>query len=104
MAVMAHQQTAAEQRSASRTRMRRELNEKILPRLLIGLVCLIFLLPFYWMIVVALKSNEELTRFPPTLYPHNPQWQNFWDSTKAFPFWQFARNTGIITAFTVLEP
>ncbi len=84
--------------------MRRQLNETILPRLFIGMICLFFLLPFYWMIVVALKSNEELSRFPPTLYPHNPQWQNFWDSTKAFPFWQFARNTGIITAFTVLEP
>ncbi len=102
MAVIAQQPVDVNPRSAARMRWRRTLNEKVLPRLFIGVVCLIFLLPFYWMIVIALKGNEELTRFPPTLYPHAPQWQNFWDSTQAFPFWQFARNTSIIAALTVL--
>jgi multiple sugar transport system permease protein len=102
MAAIAHQQTQDQQRTASRARLRRKLQEKVLPRVFIVAVCLLFILPFYWMTVISLKGNEELTRFPPTLYPHAPQWQNFWNSTQEFPFWRFARNTSIIAALTVL--
>jgi len=102
MAAITHQQTQDQQRSAARARLRRKLQEKVLPRVIIVAFCLLFILPFYWMIVVALKGNEELTNFPPTLYPHDPQWQNFWNSTQEFPFWRFARNTSVITGLTII--
>lgn len=102
MAVIAQQPVELDQRSAARMRSRRNFQEKILPRIFIGLICLFFILPFYWMIALALKSNEELLRYPPTLFPRDLQWQNFWDSTQEFPFWKFAGNTTIITAFTIL--
>lgn len=78
------------------------LKEQVVPRIILVLMCGVFILPFYWMLVVALKSNAELSLSPPTLWPHDPQWGNFADATEVFPFWQFLRNTATITFFTVL--
>ena len=61
-----------------------------------------FLLPLYWMVVNALKTNTELARYPPTWYPHHPAWSNFHAAIQAFPFWRFLKNTSIITVLTVI--
>ncbi len=78
------------------------LKEQVIPRIILVLMCLVFITPFYWMLTVALKSNAELSLSPPTLWVHDPQWGNFADATRVFPFWQFLRNTATITFFTVL--
>ena len=87
---------------AKRDRTVRMLQQKVIPRIILVLMCLVFILPFYWMLALGLKSNEELTLYPPTLYPNDPQWGNFKLSTEAFPFWTFARNTLVVTVFTIL--
>jgi multiple sugar transport system permease protein len=89
-------------RRAARDRTVRRINQSITPRIVLVIMCAVFMLPFYWMVVIGLKSNEELTIYPPTLYPHNPVWSNFKDATEAFPFWDFARNTTIITVLTIV--
>ncbi|MDQ3541861.1 MAG: hypothetical protein M3440_14365 [Chloroflexota bacterium] len=33
------------------------LKEQVVPRIILVLMCGVFILPFYWMLVVALKSN-----------------------------------------------
>ncbi|TMC94503.1 MAG: hypothetical protein E6J05_17085, partial [Chloroflexi bacterium] len=45
----------------------------------IGLIVasVLFLLPLYWMANSALKNIDELSAFPPTLYPHAPAFENF---------------------------
>jgi len=73
-----------------------------LPRIILVVMCLIFILPFYWMLSLGLKTNAELAKYPPTLWPHDPQWGNFEKSTEVFPFWKFARNTLIVTFFTIV--
>ena len=62
----------------------------------------LYLLPFYWMLVSALKPIEELRHLPADLYPHDFRWANFQEATEVFPFWQFLKNTSIITALTVI--
>ena len=89
-------------RRARRDRMMRRLNQYIVPRLILIAMCAIFILPFYWMIALGLKSNSELAIYPPTLFPHDPQWGNFQRSTEVFPFWTFARNTLIVTIITIV--
>ncbi|MGB3327358.1 MAG: carbohydrate ABC transporter permease, partial [Thermomicrobiales bacterium] len=49
-----------------------------------------------------LKSNDELLRYPPTLWPHDPQWGNFKKAIDTVPFWQATRNTVTITFFTIV--
>ncbi len=87
---------------AKRDRTLRFVQVRVVPRLILVIMCAVFLLPFYWMVALALKSNAELAIYPPTLWPHDPQWQNFAESTRVFPFWTFARNTLIVTGFTIL--
>ncbi|HWV22758.1 MAG TPA: carbohydrate ABC transporter permease [Thermomicrobiales bacterium] len=89
-------------RRAKRDRQIRRFQEHILPRILLVIVCVIFILPFYWMLTLGLKSNAELTQYPPTLYPHDPQWGNFKLATEAFAFWKYLGNTVIVTALTIL--
>jgi multiple sugar transport system permease protein len=87
---------------AKRDRMFRRINTQFVPRIVLIGMCLIFILPFYWMLSLGLKSNAEMQIYPPTLYPHDPVWGNFKEATEAFPFWKFARNTAVITFFTIL--
>ncbi|MGI8404257.1 MAG: carbohydrate ABC transporter permease [Thermomicrobiales bacterium] len=101
-AIEQQQLRQGDSRRAHRDRIQRTLTTQVVPRLILIVMCLIFIMPFYWMLVMALKSNTELSIYPPTLYPHDPQWANFKKSTEVFPFWSFARNTGIITGLTIL--
>ncbi len=77
-------------------------SQKILPRVILVVMCAGFILPFYWMAALGLKSNEELSVYPPTLYPHNPIWSNIREATEVFPFWRFAWNTTVITVLTIV--
>jgi len=80
----------------------KQLQRQVIPRVILILVCALFLLPFYWMVVTALKTNKELLAYPPTLWPSELVWSNFRDAVEYFPFWQYLRNTSVITAFTIL--
>jgi multiple sugar transport system permease protein len=87
---------------AKRAKRNQWIQQKIVPRAILIIMCAVFILPFYWMATLALKSNAELAVYPPTLWPHDPQWGNFAESTRVFPFWSFARNTLIVTVFTII--
>ena len=36
----------------------RQFQQQVVPRIVLILVCALFLLPFYWMVVTALKTRE----------------------------------------------
>src|SRR5262245_22840229 len=67
------------------------------PRIILIAAAALFIIPFYWMFVTALKSNQELTKFPPTVIPSNSVWQNFVDAVNYIPFGLYALNSVIIT-------
>lgn len=73
------------------------LTGSVLPRIILIAGALLFITPFYWMVVSALKSTEELTKFPPTLVPGAWVWQNFIDAVNYIPFGLYALNSFIIT-------
>lgn len=84
-------------RRADRDRRIRFIRQQVMPRFILVIMCLIFILPFYWMLTQSLKSNAELVRYPPTWFVQSPQWENYQLATERIPFWLFARNTAIIT-------
>src|SRR5215831_732092 len=51
---------------------------------LLGLTVLVFTLvflgPLYWMVTGALKSGQEIAQTPPSLFPQDPQVQNYVDA------------------------
>ena len=65
----------------------------------IGLIAasVLFLLPLYWMANSALKNIDELSAFPPTLYPHVPAFENFVRAVTYIPFGTFLLNSVILT-------
>jgi len=80
-----------------RRRFRHTLTASILPRIILIVFAVIFISPFYWMVVSALKSVEEGAAFPPTLIPQAWRWQNFVDAINYIPFGLYAVNSLIIT-------
>ena len=89
-------------RLATRRKAMRVFGERVLPRIILVVMCALFILPFYWMVALAFKSNEELAIYPPTLWPQALVWSNFKDATEVFPFWRFLGNTASITFLTIL--
>ena len=83
-------------------RSARRIRKKIFARLTLLLLCALFLTPLYWMVITALKSDQELTQFPPTLIPHDPQWSNFIEAVQFIPFGTYLWNTSVITFFSIL--
>jgi multiple sugar transport system permease protein len=80
----------------------RQLQRQVVPRIALILVCALFLLPFYWMVNTALKSQQELLAYPPTLWPSELHWSNFQDAVNYIPFWRYLANTLAITALTII--
>ena len=62
----------------------------------------IFLLPFYWMVISALKPAYAVLDFPPRWLPIPPRWANFREALTYVPFGRYALNTLFITLFSVL--
>jgi multiple sugar transport system permease protein len=94
-------ETKAPPAEVTRSRRRRRpvhiLTHSIGPRIVLILAAILFIVPFYWMVVSALKSNRELTIFPPSLVPGDWVWQNFVDAVNYIPFGLYALNSLIIT-------
>jgi len=93
---------AARPRSAQRQRLSNQLGQTVIPRGVLVVMCAVYLLPLYWMLVTALKSNQELAAYPPSVWPHAPQWGNFREAINAIPFGQFLTNTTTIAVLTVI--
>jgi ABC-type glycerol-3-phosphate transport system permease component len=58
--------------------------------------------PFVWMILTALKTQEEALRVPITWFPSVPQWGNFKTAWEAAPFGRYFLNTFLIAGCVVL--
>ncbi|MFC0674644.1 carbohydrate ABC transporter permease [Brachybacterium hainanense] len=74
----------------------------LIARIVMIALSVLFLLPLYWMVISALKSDEELAKFPPTLWPQAAEFGNFVKAVTAMPFLQFFTNSAIITISVVV--
>lgn len=63
---------------------------------------IILIIPLLWMVFTSLKPMEEIMKFPPTFFPEEIHWRNYIDTTQAFPFWDYAKNTLFITTLVVV--
>ncbi len=65
-------------------------------------LAIIYVFPLYWLVATALKTDSEVFLQPPTLFPTNPQWQNFVTATNYIPFWRYMGNTFVIAFFCII--
>ncbi|WP_137150923.1 carbohydrate ABC transporter permease [Devosia sp. FKR38] len=78
---------------------------QILNHVALGLVALLFLFPFFWMVSNALRSNAEVLAIPVRILPSVFQWDNFAVTWTQLPFGRFFLNSlvvsGSVTVITV---
>jgi len=63
---------------------------------------LIFLLPLYWMIITAFKTQGDILRYPPTWWPEPTTFDNFTEAFGALPFGRFYLNSFAIVILNTL--
>lgn len=60
-------------------------------------IIIVFLFPFYWMIVSAFKTTTEIDMYPPTMWPREFVLDGFRAVVSYFDLWPYIRNTIIIS-------
>src|SRR5262249_10873136 len=68
----------------------------------VGLMSLAFLFPFFWMLSTSLKPDTQLFVWPPQWIPHPVRWDNFPKALTYIPFFDQLRNTLVISCTCVV--
>ncbi len=60
----------------------------------------LMMLPIYWTVVTAFKPDVETYVFPPVYFPKDPTLTPFQLLFESYPFWDYIRNSIIVTVVT----
>lgn len=91
--------------SAKQTRKHaqpRNSTGRIAAYVIILLLALCYVFPFYWMASTSLKSDTEVFKWPPVLIPEVLHWKNYPAALNYIPFWKYMLNTLVIAGLTVI--
>jgi multiple sugar transport system permease protein len=86
----------------SRARLQRTILQQGVLLFLTLAGSLLFLIPWFWMILTAGKASAEIWQVPPVWFPESYQWQNYVDAWNRSDFGTFFRNTGLIASLNVV--
>lgn len=84
------------------SRMLRRSAPTIRAYVVLLVLCVIFVTPFYWMFVTALKTEEQLFALPPAWVPAPAVFQNFVQVFREVPFARFIGNTVYLVAWNIV--
>lgn len=79
-----------------------ETIEKILGYLTLFAVAAIIVLPLYWMLSTALKTEQQTFAIPPEMVPNPIAWNNFTKVFEEVPFGRFIINSFVLVGLNVL--
>ena len=65
-------------------------------------LALVVVFPFYWMIITALKQNDEIRAAQQTFFPTIVMWSNFTHVFQVFDFFKYMKNTIVVAIFSTL--
>ncbi|MCE7982454.1 MAG: carbohydrate ABC transporter permease [Caldilinea sp. CFX5] len=71
---------------------------EILKYTILLILAITFIMPFYWMLSSAVKSDTQVYTVPPVWFPVPQHWNNFWDAWTAENYWLFTYNTVVLYA------
>jgi len=89
-------------RKNNRIRAIRFITDKVIPRIILVLICFLYIMPFYWMLVTSVKSTLELRETPPTLFPHEFHFEHFSEAVTFIPFFRYMMNSLTLVVFAVI--
>ncbi len=75
--------------------------QKVLITLFFAVIILWSLGPIYWIFATGLKTEGEVYKYPPTLFPNVPTLKNFATIFMERPFAFYLRNSAIVSVATV---
>jgi len=70
--------------------------------LVLILLALTTVFPFFWTVSASLKGNEAILATPPALFPSSPQWSNYADLLASIPLFRFFVNSLIVASSTTI--
>jgi multiple sugar transport system permease protein len=74
----------------------------VLVYLIVGVLALLFALPFIWLLSGSLKADRQLFLLPPVWLPNPIQWSNYPQALQFIPYGLYLRNTLTICVGTVV--
>jgi multiple sugar transport system permease protein len=63
----------------------------------------VMVFPFMWMVSTALKGQQEVYIYPPTLWPESLHWENFQHVLDTVPFGRFFVNSLLVTTLITVS-
>lgn len=69
-----------------RSNKAQSITKKIILYIIVTAIAIVILLPFFWMLSTALKSNADIFAWPPNFFPKPALWSNFAKAWHAMPF------------------
>ena len=82
--------------------MKQTPRQKIGHIVVLVLYLLFALFPIYWMFITGLKTDSEIYSPQPTVYPHNPTFENYVSIYEGRPYTQYTINSIVISVGTTL--
>ncbi|MEG0180069.1 MAG: carbohydrate ABC transporter permease, partial [Oscillospiraceae bacterium] len=73
----------------------------IISMIILALLTIVFVFPFYWVITGSFKSQQTTIQIPPEWWPMNPTMDNYTTLFKQ-PAWQWFFNSVFIAFMTML--
>lgn len=64
--------------------------------------CAVFIIPFLWMVLTSLKTQQEIYSSPPTIFPKHFAFDNYYKAFTAIPYLQYTFNTLFISIANVV--
>ena len=71
-------------------------------KIILILVSLIFLFPFYWMVTVSLGSPEDFMKVPISFFPKELRLENYSEAVRYIPFLRYFLNTLYISTLVTI--
>jgi multiple sugar transport system permease protein len=80
----------------------RFISRNVIPRVILILMAIFYIMPYYWMLVTSLKGTMELRAAPPTLFPHEIHFEHYAEAVRFIPFFRYMMNSLTIVIFSVI--
>ncbi len=81
---------------------KRSIVPKIVECVILCLLFLMFIFPFYWMLITSVKSTMEAVSAEMTWFPQKIMWSNYIDAWNAVNFVKYGKNSILLSVVCVL--
>jgi multiple sugar transport system permease protein len=78
------------------------ISRHVIPRIILIVMAVFYIMPYYWMIVTSLKGTVELRAAPPTVFPHEIHFEHYAAAVRFIPFFRYMINSLSIVTFSVI--